>query len=203
MAPDRSSPEYGNECYCGNTLSGGSFDSKDSDCNVLCGGGSGTCGGSRTLSVFKKSTPTTTTTSVPASTPTTPTYMGCYSDSGSARTLSSYTLTASNMTNSVCQSVCFGRGYAFAGTGKAALDRSLECTFFSLRMMQSTAMSVTAVTTCRAGLSTRRTPTVTQLALVVVPPSAVRLTRSALYIHVHGSSLTYLQCFSFPCTRSP
>jgi hypothetical protein len=45
-------------------------------------------------------------------------YLGCYVDAGSTgtRTLNYGAYTASNNTNELCQSACFGLGYAYSGT---------------------------------------------------------------------------------------
>lgn len=43
--------EYYTQCYCGNSLSLGTLDPVDSDCNEKCGGGSDMCGGGYLLSV--------------------------------------------------------------------------------------------------------------------------------------------------------
>jgi hypothetical protein len=42
--------------------------------------------------------------------------VGCYSDSGSARTLGAYSFSNSKMTNDMCQQRCAEKGYKYAGT---------------------------------------------------------------------------------------
>jgi len=65
--------------------------------------------------------PATTTTSTAAAASSTSasgggTYLGCYIDSGSSRTLSEYSTTDSLMTNALCVQTCSGLGYPYAGT---------------------------------------------------------------------------------------
>ncbi|KAG8989253.1 hypothetical protein FRB94_008042 [Tulasnella sp. JGI-2019a] len=129
--------EYSDECYCGNSLASGTLDATDSDCNGPCAGDSTTkCGGSYRLSVYKsggttttsKSTTSTTTTKATTSTSTKATstttatgsagtaYVGCYTDSGTTRTLNGTYTTSSAMTNPLCESTCYAAGYTYAGT---------------------------------------------------------------------------------------
>ncbi|KAG8880657.1 hypothetical protein FRB97_000611 [Tulasnella sp. 331] len=114
--------EYADECYCGNSLSGGTLDSVDTDCNAACAGDSTKiCGGSYRLSVYTAggttvSTTATTTKSSATSTSTGGAYQGCYSDSATVRTLSGYSTTSAVMTNALCESTCLAQGYTYAGT---------------------------------------------------------------------------------------
>ncbi|KAG9012262.1 hypothetical protein FRB94_006292 [Tulasnella sp. JGI-2019a] len=70
---------------------------------------------------------TTTTTSAgsavtTASLPANGTYVGCYTDSGSARTLNGYTFTDNTMTNALCANTCASKGFKYAGS-----EYSNEC----------------------------------------------------------------------------
>ena len=108
--------EFGNECYCGNTLGTGSVAQPSTDpatngCSMLCNGNSTEyCGGPNRLNMYQLngtvSTPTTSAGATPTATVTglasataTPTgpftvgnfngwnYLGCYSDSTNSRAL--------------------------------------------------------------------------------------------------------------------
>ncbi|KAG8872095.1 hypothetical protein FRB97_008023 [Tulasnella sp. 331] len=73
-----------------------------------------------------------TTSSLPTGTATSGTYLGCYVDSGSARTLASYTTTNNAMTNPLCVQTCSNMGYMFAGTGEpVATDVQDRLLFFA------------------------------------------------------------------------
>ncbi|EJT99498.1 WSC-domain-containing protein, partial [Dacryopinax primogenitus] len=100
--------EYGNECYCGNSLSNG-----PSDCNVVCAGNSReTCGGSFRLNLYSQVISSTTTSTVPTSSGWA--NLGCRVDSR-ARALTGPSQDVS--TNSVenCEQFCGSRGYVYAG----------------------------------------------------------------------------------------
>ncbi|KAG8878499.1 hypothetical protein FRB98_006108 [Tulasnella sp. 332] len=125
-----SGTEYYTQCYCGNSLSLGTLDPVDSDCNEKCGGGSDMCGGGYLLSVYTASSSNTTaivgtsttissssTTSTTAPTSTlASSYVGCYVDQASPRTLPGYYTSDPSMTNQLCLSTCVGLGYTYSGT---------------------------------------------------------------------------------------
>ncbi|KAG8872198.1 hypothetical protein FRB97_007891 [Tulasnella sp. 331] len=127
-------------------VGGGTLDATDSDCNGPCAGDSTTkCGGSYRLSVYKSggatttpatsttstttkastSSTTTKTTTAPASTGTS--YVGCYTDSGSPRTLNGTSTTSSAMTNALCESTCYAAGYVYAGTAGTLDTTDSDC----------------------------------------------------------------------------
>jgi hypothetical protein len=101
--------EYATECYCGNTVLTSSTVATDGRCNMNCAGSSTeVCGGPGGLSLYKLSAVPSTTTS--ASTPGY-TYVGCQSDSTTARTLGSLVITSPALTVELCTSFCAGYTY--------------------------------------------------------------------------------------------
>ncbi|KAE9379342.1 WSC-domain-containing protein [Stipitochalara longipes BDJ] len=110
--------EYSTECYCGNTL-GTSTTATDGRCNMACGGSATEiCGGPGGLSLYKFSA------ALPSATASAPlpayTYVGCQSDSPTARTLLQLVVTSPAMTVELCTSFC--AGYAYFG-----IEYSDEC----------------------------------------------------------------------------
>ncbi|KAF5353434.1 hypothetical protein D9756_008033 [Leucocoprinus leucothites] len=114
--------EYGQECYCGNSLTnnGASGDTTlPSKCSVPCAGSSSlTCGGAWTLSVF--------TTSSKPSAPLSNNggnwrSLGCYVDSGS-RFLKESIPSHGEMTTTMCTTHCASLGYNYAAT-----EYGVEC----------------------------------------------------------------------------
>ncbi|KAI1839981.1 hypothetical protein JX265_013597 [Neoarthrinium moseri] len=97
-----SGTEFGNQCFCGTTISNGGAQVDPSGCNKACSGNSTQiCGGAGTLSVSI----------------ITPRWqkVGCYSDSTTARTLSvSYNI--AGVTNDNCKATCEANGYKYAAT---------------------------------------------------------------------------------------
>ncbi|KAG9030245.1 hypothetical protein FRB95_004181 [Tulasnella sp. JGI-2019a] len=77
-----------------------------------------TGGGSNPSSSVPTSTTSTKTTTSTSGTATSTggAYVGCYTDSGSARTLNGYSVTTESMTNPLCKSTCLAQGYLYAGT---------------------------------------------------------------------------------------
>ncbi|KAJ7777620.1 glycosyl hydrolase family 71-domain-containing protein [Mycena maculata] len=112
--------EYGTECYCGSSLASSSVASSSGNCDYACPSGDGTCGGFYYINVYEAAsglTGTSTTTTTAASTTSTGySYLGCFPDSGSSRTLSGIEVDSSS-SNSVasCQSTCSNSGYAYSG----------------------------------------------------------------------------------------
>ncbi|KAG8881117.1 hypothetical protein FRB97_000169 [Tulasnella sp. 331] len=134
--------EYSNECYCGNSLGDATLSTW---CNGPCAGDSTSiCGGTYKLSVYKASGPSTTATTKTSVTTTTATtittsaasasttaslpsngtlsFVGCYTDQASPRTLPGYTFTDNTMTNALCAATCAAKGYMYAGS-----EYSNEC----------------------------------------------------------------------------
>ncbi|KAK5148930.1 hypothetical protein LTR04_000305, partial [Oleoguttula sp. CCFEE 6159] len=124
--------EYGTECYCGNSLKGGSTLSQ-TGCSMACSGSlssnspfaqyNNTCGGSNRLSVWKNSKYQTT-----AVVPSVGSYVsqGCYyeasANGGSGRALTGASFSSSSMTVEGCVSFCAGKNM-----GLAAVEYSTEC----------------------------------------------------------------------------
>jgi glucan endo-1,3-alpha-glucosidase len=114
--------EYGKECWCGSSITGGSPVASTSDCSMRCTGNcklylwlcnaseahlichlaADICGGGNRLSLY--------TASAGASF----SYVGCVAEgtTGSRRSLTGASYSQSNMTPSVCQSLCGGYRYA-------------------------------------------------------------------------------------------
>ena len=119
------------ECYCGNSISGGST-APSSDCDMACSGNSSQmCGGTWRINVYSMvSSPTTTTTTTTKTTITTTTVttstttssptqtssysnLGCFVDSSSRVLSSSSTTFPSTNSPSVCAAYC--KSYAYFG----------------------------------------------------------------------------------------
>jgi glucan endo-1,3-alpha-glucosidase len=135
----KSGTSYGRECYCSSTTPASTLKTTDSDCNMPCAGDSSQiCGQAYRLNVYSlgdsstapttsasatksststTSTPTTakTTSTTSAAATETATALGCYIDSGTARTLPDASSSSSSMTPTLCQSTCRTQGYIYAG----------------------------------------------------------------------------------------
>ncbi|KAG8958693.1 hypothetical protein FRC03_008903 [Tulasnella sp. 419] len=107
--------EAGKECYCGNSISGGSKVA-DTQCSTVCAGDANQkCGGGWRLSVYTSS-PSSSQTSRYNNVP-----LGCYADS-SNRVLGSFTTKMSNLTPQLCVDKCSSLNYALAG-----VEAGIEC----------------------------------------------------------------------------
>ncbi|KAK3943074.1 hypothetical protein QBC46DRAFT_447135 [Diplogelasinospora grovesii] len=117
--------EYGGECYCGNSLSQGSFQASESDCSFACpGDASELCGAGNRLSLFgyandlpgggdgggSSGTGSGTGGSQGV-------YLGCYTEATSSRALVSASyVDYSAMTIELCEKFCFTtNSYTLAG----------------------------------------------------------------------------------------
>ncbi|KAJ7907274.1 hypothetical protein B0H13DRAFT_1618602 [Mycena leptocephala] len=109
----------GSQCYCGNSLVGGTpATALTSDCSYACAGGaSSTCSYWR-IQIYAapaattSTTTSTATTSAPASTST----GWVLSNAGvSARILPGYTVTTSSLAPALCQSTCASKPYTISG----------------------------------------------------------------------------------------
>lgn len=115
--------EYSHECYCDNALRNGGGPAPDgsAQCNMACAGNSAeTCGGPNRLDLYQygSSTP-------PTGGPKKWNLLGCYTDSVSARTLSTAQTIPNGpgtLTVEICQSLCQNAGYSLAG-----VEYSVEC----------------------------------------------------------------------------
>ncbi|KAG8914028.1 hypothetical protein FRC01_004252 [Tulasnella sp. 417] len=125
--------EYANECYCGNSLTT-NMPKPSTDCNSNCDGDASLkCGGSWRLTVYQRTTGSSssssvastsvssTTTSSASATPTAWSNQGCYADQ-TARTLNGASKTDNLMTPAMCQSFCGASGYIYAG-----VENKVEC----------------------------------------------------------------------------
>ncbi|KAK3374563.1 WSC domain-containing protein [Podospora didyma] len=112
--------EYGGECYCGNSLSTGTFKTFDTDCKVICKGSmTEVCGDGNRLSLY--GTPTTAPADVPIPiSPAVSAYLpvgtsGCWAET-SPRALSGSAYASTAMTNAACGNVCKNDGFVYFGT---------------------------------------------------------------------------------------
>ncbi|PPR05439.1 hypothetical protein CVT26_011317 [Gymnopilus dilepis] len=124
--------EYGDECWCSNTMNS-PITAPASDCNMPCAGSSSQiCGAGWRINIYQyqagsttaTTTSSTTITSSTSSTSTTtsssatasPTWYnyGCVAEgtTGSRRSLTSASFSQSNMTPQLCQNLCSGYQYA-------------------------------------------------------------------------------------------
>lgn len=117
--------EYGRECWCASSIAAGSTKTSEDQCGMTCASGSGQCGGSYAIGVYKKGTGTTPTDPDPTPDPTPGSwsYLACYHDPESARLLNGYSYTSTTgMTPEACTSACESRSFKFA-----ALEYGQEC----------------------------------------------------------------------------
>lgn len=106
-----SGTEYGNECWCGNTIP--TANTTASSCSSVCAGvSSQLCGGSWALSVMNDTTYTPATV---AAIPSTDISIGCYVDSG-ARVYPTKLYQNSSNSITFCAAACSAAGYTFSGT---------------------------------------------------------------------------------------
>ncbi|MCJ1315893.1 hypothetical protein MMC15_001213 [Xylographa vitiligo] len=109
--------EYSDECYCGNSLGGGSAVATSTDCDMACSGNSTeACGGPNRLTLFQNGA---TAPAGPVQDPGPPGWslLGCYTDSGT-RTLPVGMATpggSGSMTVALCTTACKNSGYILAG----------------------------------------------------------------------------------------
>ncbi|KAK0704571.1 WSC domain-containing protein [Lasiosphaeris hirsuta] len=113
--------EYGSECYCGNSLSAGSFQSFATDCTSPCAGSPAeTCGGSRRLSLFGKSPVAPAISPIPYPGDRVHAYRpvgsGCYTEAVGGRALNGASISSSSMTICACADWCLNNGFMISGT---------------------------------------------------------------------------------------
>jgi hypothetical protein len=111
--------EWGKECYCGYLLDSSAVKSPETDCSMTCTGNDAeNCGNGGRINVF------TNGDSAPAILAATGdfTSQGCYSDSASARTLTTRVSLPGNVRVSDCTTACAAQGFAYAG-----LEFGQEC----------------------------------------------------------------------------
>ncbi|PWN26105.1 WSC-domain-containing protein [Jaminaea rosea] len=109
--------EYGQECWCDNSMTSGAKKVSDDFCNMACPGNSTeTCGGSSLLSVYSiKAVTTTAATSIPP-TAGTSSYQGCYQELSGGRALSKASYSNSTNTPTQCAAFCASKGLQFSAT---------------------------------------------------------------------------------------
>jgi len=93
--------EFGTQCFCGAAIQNGAAPVAPESCNLACAGDAAqVCGGSNAVSLYE----------------VTPAWqsLGCYSDKGTARTLSSSAGVPGN-TVAKCQAACAAAGFTYAG----------------------------------------------------------------------------------------
>lgn len=117
--------EYGQECYCGNTLNSGAVSTNTSECGMDCTGNRWeVCGGHSRLNMFQMNDTLYKAPAVPAvyAGDSLFTSIGCYTEAKSGRALSSKSYTdGTNMTAESCEAYC-GTTYAYFG-----VEWSKEC----------------------------------------------------------------------------
>ncbi|KAJ7508871.1 glycosyl hydrolase family 71-domain-containing protein [Mycena galericulata] len=123
--------EYGVECWCASTMTGGVTIASPGDCNMPCSGGTGTCGGGNRANIYFASNGLSTTTTTTISTTTgsaatsTPSWtsLGCYVDSANPRTLNNgLHFSSQSQSVSSCLAACANAGYLYGGT-----EYGVEC----------------------------------------------------------------------------
>ncbi|TDZ14852.1 WSC domain-containing protein [Colletotrichum sidae] len=111
--------EWGKECYCGYVLDNSAKKSAETDCSMTCTGNSDeVCGNGGRINVFTNgdSAPAVLRASGDFSS------LGCYSDSASARTLTTRVGLPGNVRVSDCTTACANQGFQYAG-----LEFGSEC----------------------------------------------------------------------------
>jgi hypothetical protein len=111
--------EFGKECFCGYAIDSSSIKSPEADCSMTCtGNGDEVCGAGGRINVF------TNGDSAPAILAAEGDFQsqGCYSDSASARTLTTRVSLPGLVRVSDCTNACAAQGFQYAG-----LEFGQEC----------------------------------------------------------------------------
>lgn len=111
--------EYGQECYCGNSLNGNTTEAPLEECDMVCSGDATEyCGAGNRLELYSTTatqtvTPTPTPTATLAVKPTVAefTFVGCITEGVGVRALSGDTYSDDDMTLESCASFCSGFNY--------------------------------------------------------------------------------------------
>lgn len=104
--------EYGQECYCGNTLSSSSAAAPLADCSMTCSGNPlEYCGAGNRLELYVNNASTSTGPTQPSNVGTAWTWYGCQTEATTGRALSSVSYAADTMTLESCASFCDGFDY--------------------------------------------------------------------------------------------
>ncbi|WWC92056.1 uncharacterized protein L201_007010 [Kwoniella dendrophila CBS 6074] len=109
--------EYGQECWCGNSLS--STVAPETDCNMVCAGDIwSTCGGSSRINIYKSAKAPASGKPTPVDPSTLPSgwsEVGCMVDDQSNRALNGGSSTSSTNTVNSCIASCAAKGFVYAG----------------------------------------------------------------------------------------
>jgi hypothetical protein len=98
--------EAGNQCFCGDTFTGGTV-LPSSSCYVACAGNSSeSCGASWVMDLYNATGATVKPNGIDG-------FAGCYTDTA---TLNGYSYSSSFMNSNVCLAQCKSRGFTYAGT---------------------------------------------------------------------------------------
>ncbi|KAF3769510.1 WSC-domain-containing protein, partial [Cryphonectria parasitica EP155] len=119
--------EYSTQCYCGPIFVPSSATTEETSCDMTCpGAASQICGGPSRLSIYQSTTqppPVLVNSTSLKEGNTTQTFQGCFMDTQSNRTLSSYTFTSTkNMTVENCITGCGAKGFNVSG-----VEAGTEC----------------------------------------------------------------------------
>jgi hypothetical protein len=116
--------EYGGECYCGDHLTVGAWQSFASQCAVKCPGNNAlSCGGGGYLNLYGASPNPPVETSANGKNVTAPVYVGCRTEGNGKRALSGASVAdGTSMTSAACGRFCLNRGFLVFGT-----EYSSEC----------------------------------------------------------------------------
>lgn len=114
--------EFGDECFCGSTLTNGaSLLLTSGECKMTCSGNlRQNCGGPNAMFLYVSPNPLKAAITIPDGW----SYKGCVVDSARRQLSVDITpqLVAANITPELCTSTCFQLGYSMAG-----LENSAEC----------------------------------------------------------------------------
>lgn len=117
--------EYGQECYCGDTINTGSVSTTSSDCDMDCSGNKWQiCGGHSRLNMYEMNSTLYKAAFIPTVYAGDSLFqsIGCYTEATGKRALSSKSYSSStNMTAQNCEAYC-GANYAYFG-----VEWSREC----------------------------------------------------------------------------
>nr|ABD61575.1 copper radical oxidase [Phanerodontia chrysosporium] len=107
--------EYGQECYCGDSIGNGGAPTDAGDCNMKCSGNSAeTCGSGYRLSMYTNGKKPPPAPSIPATVGQW-TSLGCYNDSVNARVLGITANPSGGVSLESCTSACQSMGFKLSG----------------------------------------------------------------------------------------
>jgi hypothetical protein len=110
--------EYADECYCGNAIINGAYQTEASACDTPCGGNSSqVCGGNNLLSIYQSNVPG----GAGGPAPYTYAAVGCYAEPAQGRALQRV-IASTQQTLEGCFGTCSNGQFAYAG-----LETGQEC----------------------------------------------------------------------------